>query len=85
MTLALSRFSNGLIKVQSVYNVVQFFSKHYFQCKTNEWGLSKINFFVGPQEPLLEIVTRWKLAWFGHVTPHDSLTRTILKGTLEGG
>ena len=49
------------------------------------WKWSKINFLVGPQEPLLATVTRPKLAWFGHVTRHDSLSKTILQGTLEGG
>ena len=27
---------------------------------------------------------RWKLAWFGHVACHDSLSKTILQGTLVG-
>ena len=30
-------------------------------------------------------VKRRKLAWFGHVTCHNSLSQTILQGTLEGG
>ena len=46
---------------------------------------SKINFLVGPQEPLLATSKRRKLAWFEHVTRHDSLFKTILQGTLEGG
>ena len=46
---------------------------------------SKINFLVGPKEPLLATVKRLKLAWFGHVTRHDGLSKTILRGTLEGG
>ena len=41
-----------------------FYSEH----KTNGWVRSKINFLVGPQEPLLATVKRRKLAWFGHVT-----------------
>ena len=45
----------------------------------------KINFLVGPQEPLLSTVKRRKLAWFGDVTRHDSLSKTILQGTLQGG
>ena len=49
---------------------------------TNDWVQSKINFLVGPQEPLLATVKRWKLAWFGHVTRHDSLSKIILQ---EGG
>ena len=46
---------------------------------------SEINFLVSPQEPPLATVERRKLAWFGHVTRHDSLSKTILQGTLEGG
>ena len=30
-------------------------------------------------------ITRWKLAWFWHVMHCDSLSKTILQGTLEGG
>ena len=46
---------------------------------------SNISVLVGPKEPLLEPVKRWKIAWFGHVTRRDSLTKTILQGSLEGG
>ena len=53
--------------------------------KTSYSVHSKINFLVGPQKPLLTTVKRQKLAWFGHVTRHDSLSKTILPGTLEGG
>ena len=28
--------------------------------------------------------TKLMLTWFGHVTHHDSLSKTILQGTLEG-
>ena len=38
-----------------------------------------------PQEPLLATVKRRKLAWFGHLTRHNCLAKTILQGTLEGG
>ena len=57
----------------------------YLEHKTNDWVRSKINFPVGPQKPPLATVKRRKLAWFGHVTRHDSLSKTILQGTLEGG
>ena len=53
--------------------------------KTNIWVWSKINFIVGSQEPLLATVKKRKLARFGHVTCHDSLSKTILQGTFEGG
>ena len=57
----------------------------YLEHKTNDWVRSKINSLVGTQEPLLATVERWKLAWFGHVTCQNSLSKTILQGTLEGG
>ena len=57
----------------------------YLEHKTNYWVRSKINFFVDPQKPLLATVKRRKLSWFGHVTLHDSLSKTILQATLEGG
>ena len=53
--------------------------------KANNWVRSKINFFVGPQESLQATVKRQKLAWFRHVTRHNSLSKTILQDTLEGG
>ena len=72
----------------------------YLEHKTNDWVRSKINFFVGPQEPLLATVSSgnclfwqlsllatakgWKIAWLGHVTRHDSLSKTILSGHLGG-
>ena len=46
---------------------------------------SKINFLVGPQEPHLATVKRRKFAWFGHVTSHDSLSRTVLRENLGMG
>ena len=57
----------------------------YLEHMTNDWVRSKINVLVGPQEPLLATVKRRKLAWFGQVTRRDSLSKTILQGTLEGG
>ena len=57
----------------------------YLEHMTNDWVRSKINFLVDAQESLLVIVKRRKLAWFGHVTRHDSLSKTILQGTVGGG
>ena len=51
----------------------------YLEHKTNVWMQSKINFLVGPQEPLLATVNRWKLAWFGHVTRHDCLSKSSFR------
>lgn len=30
-------------------------------------------------------IKRLKLAWFGYIIQEDSLSKTILRGTLEGG
>ena len=57
----------------------------YLEHTTNDWVWSKINFLLGPQEPLLPTAKRRKFAWFGQVTRHDSLSKTILQDTLEGG
>ncbi|GFS04037.1 endonuclease-reverse transcriptase [Elysia marginata] len=51
---------------------------------TNESVRELVVAYVGPQEPLLATVKRRKLAWFGHVTRHDSLSKTILQGTVKG-
>ena len=55
----------------------------YLEHKSNDWVRSKINFLVGPQEPLLATVKRLKLPRL--VIRHDSLSETILQDTLEGG
>ena len=59
-------------------------SSHPMELKTNAWVRSKIDFIVSLQEPLPATVMRRKLAWFGHVTRQDSLSETILQGTLKG-
>ena len=46
---------------------------------------SMVKNLVGPQEPLLATAKRRKLPWHGHVTLHNSLSKTILQGTDEGG
>ena len=53
--------------------------------KTNVFVRNKVKEQAGPQEPLLARVKRRKLAWFGHVTRHNTLPKTVLQGTLEGG
>ena len=55
----------------------------YLEHTTNDWVWNKINFLMGPQEPLLPIVKRQKLAQFGYVMHYTSLFKTILQSTLE--
>ena len=56
-----------------------------------EVGLRRVRYMVGQDGRIHRnlfwpaTVKRWKLAWFGHDTHHDSLSKTILRGTLEGG
>ena len=56
----------------------------YTEHRKNEDVLEEIEARAGPQEPLLVTVKRRKLSWFGHHTRHDSLSRTVLHGTVEG-
>ena len=73
-------------------NIQAFKTKHlrkllcisYLERKTNGCVKRMFNFLLGPQEPLLATVKRWKLTWFGHIMSHDSLSKTILQSTLEG-
>ncbi|XP_070193795.1 uncharacterized protein [Littorina saxatilis] len=58
---------------------------HDTEHKTNDYVRNLVKIIAGPQEPLLATVKRRKLMWFGHVTRHDSLSKTILQGTVEGG
>ena len=53
--------------------------------KTNDFVRAQVTSLDGPQDPLLAIIKRRKLTWFGHVSRHNSLPKTILQGTLEGG
>ncbi len=58
---------------------------HYWEHKTNQFVRDMVTSLVGPQETILQTVKRRKLAWFGHVVRHDSLAKTVLQGTVEGG
>ena len=53
--------------------------------KTDEFVQRGIKARAGQQENLLGIVKRRQLAWFGHISRHNSLAKTVLQGTLEGG
>ena len=56
----------------------------YHEHKTNEHVRNIVTSLMGPQEPNLATVKRRKLAWFGHVTRHNTLSKTILQCTLKG-
>jgi hypothetical protein len=44
----------------------------------------KINMYADIQEKFLSVVKRCKLDWYGHVTGHDSFSKAILQGTVNG-
>lgn len=57
----------------------------YMDHITNEEVRNTIRRKVGQYEDLLTIVKRRKLKWYGHVTRANSLSTTILQGTVQGG
>ena len=44
-----------------------------------DWVWSKINFLVGPQEPLLATVKRRTLAWFGHAVRQEASPKSSFR------
>ena len=56
----------------------------YWEHKTNEYVWNKAESLLRWQEPLLSTVKRQKLTWFGHVTWHDGLCKTVMQGTVKG-
>ena len=52
--------------------------------KTNEFVRATIKKKVGKQEELLSIIKMMKMAWFGHVTCHQTMSKTIFLGTVPG-
>ena len=56
----------------------------YRQKITNVIVKEKIVSLVGNYVPLLAIVKKRKLCWFGHITRHNSLAKTILQGKVDG-
>ena len=52
--------------------------------KTNKFVQRGIKARAGQQGNLLGIVKRRKFAWFGHISRHNSLAKTVLQGTQRG-
>ena len=51
---------------------------------TNEEVRRKIQAAIGEYDELLTLVKKRKLSWFGHVSMHSGLAKTILQGTMKG-
>ena len=57
-----------------------------FRRQYNRGMVSQDQLPCGPtRRPSGATVKKRSLAWFGHVTSHDSLSKTFLQGTLESG
>ena len=57
----------------------------YTAHRTNESVCAEITTHIGQYEPLIEIVRRRKLQWFGHLARHPgTLAHTILQGYIDG-
>ena len=57
----------------------------YLEHKTNEYVWDRINSITDHQQTIVTTLKKSKMAWFGHVLRHDTLTKIILQGTVEGG
>ena len=77
--------SEKRIQAFKIKCVRKLLSISYLEHKTNDCVQSKYDFLVSPREPLLATVKRRTLAQFGHITRHDRLSKTILRGNLERG
>ena len=52
---------------------------------TNDYMQNEVQSFIRRQETLLSTVKRRTPARFGHIARHDSLCKTINRGTVQGG
>ena len=57
---------------------------NYRQRKTNAYVKETITILVGKYEPLLTTIKRKKLSYYGHLCRHDSLSKTVMQGRVEG-
>ena len=51
---------------------------------TNMCVCNRITMLLGTYEPLLKTINRRKLKWFGHISRHYNLCKTIMQGSVEG-
>ena len=63
----------------------EFLACHTEGIKINEYVWQRVDILTDSQELRLLTVKRRMLSWFGHVSPHDTLPKIILQGTVDGG
>ena len=55
----------------------------YQEKKTNVYVKEKMIAIIGKYDPMLHIFKRRKLKWYGYISRHDGLSKTIMKGIVE--
>ena len=56
----------------------------YQEKKTNFDVKEKMIAIIDKYDPLLHMIKRRKLKWYGHIYRHSGLSKTIIKGIVEG-
>ena len=56
----------------------------YHEKKTNVYVKEKMIAIIGKYNPLLHIIKRCKLKWYGHISRHEGLSKTIMQVIVEG-
>ena len=57
---------------------------NYRQMKTNKYVNETIIKLVGKFEPLMSTIKRSKMSYYGHISRHYSMAKTIMQGKVEG-
>ena len=72
MSHKLCVISNELLVISNCYYVTGIIPYFYFY------------FYNRNHEPLLQTIKRRKLKWYGHISIHEGLCKTIMQGIVEG-
>ena len=84
MVVKAARLSSELVKRIEGFEMKCLFGISWHERKTHEYVRATIKQKVGTQEELLSIIKMMKMAWFGHVTCHQTMSKTIFLGTVPG-
>ena len=57
----------------------------YTEHRTTEYVWKRVDDICGAHPRLLSCVRERKLKWYGHICRHNSLAKTVLKGTVTVG
>jgi hypothetical protein len=90
-SILLHGYKSWTLTAESEHRIKEFKHKRYRKIlrisykehKRNDYVRDKINMYAGKQEQLISVVKRRKPAWYIHVIQHNSLSKTIFKGTVN--